>query len=62
MVLLQVAGPALNRSLDIRGVGTGPADPATAGPKFSVHQERPQLINISYTLIARIKQLWNFIL
>ena len=29
-----------------RGVGTGPADPATAGPKFSVHQERPQLINI----------------
>ena len=27
-----------------RGVGTGPADPATAGPKFPVHQESPQLI------------------
>ena len=49
--------------LHTRGVGTGPADPATAGLKFSVHQaERSQLINISYTLIARIKQLWNFIL
>ena len=24
-----------------RGVGTGLADPATAGPKFPVHQERP---------------------
>ena len=29
-----------------RGVGTGPADPATAGPKFPVHQESPQQINI----------------
>ena len=27
-----------------RGVETGPADLATAGPKFSVHQEIPQLI------------------
>ena len=26
-----------------RGVGTGPADPATARPKFPVHQESPQL-------------------
>ena len=27
-------------------IGTGPADPATARPKFPVHQESPQLINI----------------
>ena len=27
-----------------RGVGAGPADPATTGPKFLVHQESPQLI------------------
>ena len=26
-----------------RGIGTGMADPTTAGPKFSVHQESPQL-------------------
>ena len=25
-----------------KGVGTGPADPATAGPKFPVHQASPQ--------------------
>ena len=28
----------------MQGVGTGPADPETAGPKFPVHQESPQLI------------------
>ena len=27
-----------------RDVGTGPADPATAGQQFPVHQESPQLI------------------
>ena len=27
-----------------RGVGAGPADPATIGPKFPAHQESPQLI------------------
>ena len=29
---------------EYRGVGTGLADLATAGPKFPVHQESPQLI------------------
>ena len=28
-----------------RGVGTGPANPETPGPKFPVHQEFPQLFN-----------------
>ena len=27
-----------------KGVGTGLADQGTAGPKFPVHQENPQLI------------------
>ena len=29
---------------EYRGVGTCLADPATAGPKFTLHQESPQLI------------------
>ena len=29
-----------------RGIGTGPAEPSTAGPKFPVHQESKQLIYI----------------
>ena len=31
----------------LRGVGTGPADPATAGPEFPVHQESLQFSNIN---------------
>ena len=31
-----------------RGVGTGPADLATAGPKFPLHQESLQFSNINY--------------
>ena len=30
-------------STNYRSIGTDPADPATAGPKFPVHQESPQL-------------------
>ena len=29
---------------EYKGVGTQSADPAIAGPKFTVHQESPQLI------------------
>ena len=28
----------------VQGVGTGPADLATAGPKFPANQESPQLV------------------
>ena len=47
----------------IRGIGTGPADLATAGPKFPVHQESPQLVPVLYRpALIVIKQLKNFIL
>ena len=45
--LLMVAAEELQTIGHTRGVGTGPADPATAGPKFCAHQDSIQLI-ISY--------------
>ena len=33
-------------AVDCRGVGTGPADPATAGPKFPQCTSREPTINI----------------
>ena len=33
-----------NGFITSRGIGAGPADPATARQKFPVHQESPQLI------------------
>ena len=42
--LLMVAAEELKTIGHTRGVGTGPADWATAGQKFCAHQESRQLI------------------